>query len=101
MNSKQILYKIKVLEKDYNKLKKELENHKIFKSNKNLYLKEDKESFKLIWIRYIDLFSRLKKLIKYSKYRRYLFFINYDKIVLRKYILIFYFNVIVDLEKIY
>lgn len=101
MNSKKILYKIIVIEKDYNKLKKELENHKILKSKENFYLKEDKESFKKLWNKYIDLFSELEKLIKYSKYRSYFFFIKYDKIVLRKYILSYYYNIIIDLEHIF
>jgi hypothetical protein len=101
MKINNILSEIEVLKKDYKELKKELKNHKILQSKKDLYIKEDKESFLLLWKNYIDLFSRIQKLIKRSKYRKYFFFIIYNKMVLRKYLLVFYFNIILEIEGIF
>ena len=99
MNSKKIFSEISSLEKKYEVIKQELESHKLLKSNLNSYIKKDKESFLVLWVKYIDFFSNLQKLIKETKYRKYFVFIDYDKIILRKYLLSYYFNVIVDLEK--
>ena len=101
MKPLKILKEIKILETEYKNLNKEFKNHKILKSNLNKYLKEDKDSFKILWLKYIDFFSRLQKLIKLSKYRRFYFFVNYHKLILRKYVLVFYFNSIIDIEKIF
>jgi len=99
MKNSRILKEIKSLEQDYKILNKEFKNLNILKSEKNTYIKEDKESFKIFWLKYIDFFTKLKKLIKFSKYRSFYFFVDYNKIILRKYILVFYFNSILNLEK--
>jgi len=101
MKNSKILKEIKILEKEFKVLKKEFKNHKLIQSKLNNYIKEDKESFKILWTKYIIFFTWLQKLIKVSKYRRFYFFVNYNKIILRKYILVFYFNSILGLDKIF
>lgn len=74
MNYKKILFKLPKLESEYKILLKEFKNHNIIKSEPNHYLKEDKESFKLLWEKYIILLSKFRKLMKASKYRRWIIF---------------------------
>ena len=66
MNYKKLFLEIPELEKKYKKLLKKLEKHPIFLTKKSIYLKEDKESFLLIWKEYIHIFRRLQFLIKKS-----------------------------------
>jgi len=101
MKVKKILREIDLIKKDYRQLSKELKNHALLRSKKNSYTKEDKESFLILWKKYIDLFSKLKKLIWFSWYRKYFFFIHYNKLVLRKFLLVFYFNSILEIEGIF
>lgn len=99
MNSKQVYNKIKKIDKKYKLIKCELEDNKLLKSDLNNYIKTDKQSFLLLWAKYIDFFSNLQKLIKETKYKSFISWTDYNKLVLRKYLLAYYFNVIVDLEK--
>lgn len=101
MKQKKLLYEIKKLEKDFIELKSLLKSQKILKSKQNSYLKEDKDAFKLIWLKYIDFFLSLQKLIRGSHYRKYIFFIDYNKLVIKKYLLVFYFNCLVSILKIF
>jgi hypothetical protein len=101
MNHKKIYKKLQKLELDYKILLKEIKNHKIINSEVNHYLKEDKESFKLLWKKYIVFFDSLKRLMKFSKYRKWFIFKDYNKLVLLRYISVFYFNVLIDLIKIF
>ena len=91
------LSQIKSLKKEYQELKKDTKKDKLLNSKINHYTKEDKEKFKNLRIRYIDFFSKLKNLIQLSNYRKYFFFVNYNNLILRKYVLIFYFNSIIEL----
>jgi hypothetical protein len=91
---------IKKIEAEYDLLDSKLKNHNILHSKLNFYLSEDKESFLILWKKYILFFRNLKKLIKKSKYRSFFFIINYEKLIIRRYLLIFYFNCLVDLLKI-
>lgn len=97
MHYKKIYKKIHTIENEYKALKKDLDKQSLLKSSKNYYLKEDKEEFKKIWKRYIDFFEVLKNLLRASAYRRFFFVINYNKLVLRKYLVHFYFRVLFDL----
>lgn len=101
MNHQKIFKEIKKLEKQKIELFKKLEIQGILKSKPWLYTKQDKESFKLLWIEYIKFFSYLQKLIRKSYYRKYFFIIDYNKFILRKYLLIFYYKTIVDLLDIF
>lgn len=99
MNYKNIYKKVKLLEDEYSSLKKEMDKQKIFSSEKNLYLKKDKEKLKEIWEKYIILFKSIKKLLLFSHYKSFLFSIDYNKLILKKYILHFYFRILIDLLK--
>lgn len=101
MNHVQIFSKINNIKDDYKILLKDLKNHNIIKSKVNNYLKDDKESFKILWWRYIIFFLDLKKIMKLSKYRKWFILIDYNKLVLLRYLSIFYFNILVDLLKIF
>lgn len=97
MHYRKIFRKINQIEKEYKKLKQDLDKQNLLKSKKNSYLKEDKDEFKKVWRRYIVFFDSLKTLLRYSSYRRFFFVINYNKLVLRKYLVHFYFRVLLDL----
>lgn len=99
MHYKKIYKKIFQIEKEYKILKSDLDKEPLLNSKINHYLKDDKEQFKIFWKRYIKFFDKLKKLLKASKYRNFFFFINYNKLVLNKYLVHFYFNAILDLLK--
>ncbi len=99
MKYQKILKEINFLEKEYKILNKKFKNLNILKSKNDSYIKADKAELRKNWTKYIDFFSKLQKLIKLTKYRKFYFFVDYNKLVLRKYILVFYFNSILDLEK--
>lgn len=99
MHYKKIYKKIDSIEKEYKILKRDLDKQPLLKSRKDHYLKEDKDEFKIFWKRYITFFDKLKKLLKASRYRSFFFIINYNKLVLNKYLVHFYFTVILDLLK--
>ncbi len=92
MNYNKILSKIQKLEEKSLLLLTELKSHNILKTENDLYLKSDKDSFKLLWEKYIVLFLELQSLIKKTSYRKYIFFTDYNKLVLNKYLLFIYFN---------
>ncbi len=64
MNYNKILSKIQKLEEKSLLLSKELKLHNILKTENNLYLKSNKDSFKLLWEKYIAFFIELQSLIK-------------------------------------
>lgn len=97
MKYKKILKEFAWLEAEYKKLYTLLKHHPLLCSKKNVYFKEDKESFLLLWKLYIKFFHKLKFLIKKTKYRKFFIFVDYNKLVLRRYVLIFYFNMINDI----
>ena len=87
--------------REYNIILKELKKHLIIKSKLNDYLKEDKDSFKLLWKKYILFFSKIRKLISKSRYRKYFIFIDYNKLIIRRYLLIFYLNILIELLNVF
>ncbi len=97
MHYKKIYKNIVSIERKYKQLKKELYKQTLLKAKKNHYFKKDKEEFKKFWYKYINFFEQLKQLLKYTRYRKLLFFIDYNKLVLRKYIIHFYYYAITDL----
>ncbi len=97
MHYKKIYKKIHSLEREYKILKRDLNRQPLLKSKKNHYLKEDKDEFILFWKRYIKFLEKLKKLLRLSSYRKFFFLINYNKLVLRKYFIHFYYKIISDL----
>jgi len=97
MHYKRIYKKIFQIEKEYKFLKKDLFNQPLLSSKKDHYLSEEKEEFKILWFRYIKFFEKLKKLLRATSYRRFFFWINYNKLVLNKYLVHFYYKVIADL----
>lgn len=99
MHYKKIYKKIHQIEKEYKVLVRDLYKQPLLKSKRDHYLKEDKEEFKVFWKRYINFFDKMKKLLKASRYRSFFFIINYNKLVLNKYLVHFYFNAILDLLK--
>jgi len=92
-----ILEEIRNLELRYEKLNKKFKKLNILKTKKYYYNEKDKSDFLFLWEKYIDFFKKLKKLIKQNKYRRFFFIINYEKMVIRRYLLIFYINCLIDL----
>ena len=98
MNNKiDILQEIKSIEKKYEKLDKKFKKLNILETKNNLYLEKDKWELLFLWEKYIIFFKKLKKLIKKNKYRTFFFKINYENMIIRRYLLIFYFNCLVDL----
>jgi hypothetical protein len=96
-----ILKEIKNLESEYEILKKELKNHNLLKEKTNFYSEENKDSFLILWKKFIVFFKKLRKLIRKNNYRNFFFFIDYKKMVIKRYLLIFYFNCLVDILKIF
>lgn len=101
MKIQKIQAKFVGLEKEYAKLKKDFEKSAILHTENNNYLASDKEAFLAIWKRYMRLFHKIRKLIPKTRYRKYFLYIDYNKFVLRKYLLVFYFNMIIDAESIF
>ncbi len=90
MHYKKIYKKISQIEKEYKFLKRDLFNQPLLKSIKNHYLREEKNEFIVVWNRYIKFFEKLKKLLRVSAYRKFIFWNNYNKLVLNKYLVHFY-----------
>jgi len=97
MKTKNILNKIHKIEKDYEKLNHKLSKCNLLKSKKNSYLSSDKKEFLDLWEKYISFFKELRYLINKNNYRTFFVFIDYNKLLIRRYLLIFYFNSLVDL----
>ncbi len=97
MHYKKIYKKISQIEKEYKFLKRDLFNQPLLKSIKNHYLREEKNEFIVVWNRYIKFFEKLKKLLRVSAYRKFIFWNNYNKLVLNKYLVHFYYKVVSDL----
>ncbi len=93
--------RIKSIEKNINKNLKKIEKISILKSDKNNYKKDDKEDFLLLWLETIKIFDSLKKLIKKYKYKKYIFFYNYNKLVISRYLAYVYYNYLVEINKIF
>lgn len=101
MKNHKILYRIKLAENEYKNLKDELQKHPILQSKKDTYLKIDQVSFLEIWKQYMTLFSDLQSLVFASRYRKYFIFLDYNKMVIRKYVLVLYFNIIMEIDDIF
>ena len=95
----EILEEIQVLENNYEKLNKNFLKLKILETNNFAYNTKDKLELLLLWKKYIIFFKKLKKIIQNNKYRKFFFIINYEKMIIKRYLLIFYFNILVDLVK--
>ena len=92
-----ILEQIEILEKKYKKLNKKFSKLKILKTKNSVYIEKDKTELLLLWEKYIIFFKKLRKFINKYKYRKFFVFIDYEKMIIRRYLLIFYFNCLVDL----
>ncbi len=101
MHYKKILKHLESLEKESKKLEKQFKNHSLLKSKVWIYTKEDKQSFKILWEKYIELFDGLKKNISRSHYKKHFIFRDYNKLILHKYALVIYFDTILNLDKIF
>jgi len=97
MNYKKINKNILILEQKYTKINKRFWELNILKSKEYQYLQEDKNELKKIWLEYIIIFDNLKNLLRFSRYRKYIFFLDYNKIVLNKYLIHLYFKILSDL----
>gem|GEM_PF-1956308 len=96
-----ILKEVLKLEKEKENLFKKLENHSLIKLETNFFTTEDKNSFLKLWKEYIIFFENLQKLINKSEYRIFFVITDYNKLVIRKYLLILYFNSLILLLKIF
>ncbi len=96
-----ILKEIQNLEKEYEKLKKELKNSSLLNAKTNFYSTKDKNDFLKLWKKYVFFFKKLRKLIRKNNYRKFFFFVDYEKMIIKRYLLIFYFNCLVDIIKIF
>ena len=99
--TRKYLKKIKIHEKNYEHLKQKLKNHSILQTQDDHYLKTDKEDFLLLWKEFFELFDSLQNDIKKLKIRKYFLAYNYNNYVLKKYYLVFYFNIIMEIEAIF
>ena len=97
MQYKETLTQIKKLEEKYKKLNKKILSSNILNSKKNSYLSEDKKEFLILWKKYIVFFKELRKLIRKNKFRKFFFYLDYNKLLIKRYLLIFYYNCLVDL----
>ena len=97
MKPKQTLKKLKTLEKEYSVLKNQLRKQPILQAKNNHYLSSDKEEFKALWEKYTIFFRAFQKLIKKTKYRKFFIFRNFNNLVLKKYMLRRYFNILWDI----
>lgn len=100
MTPKEIRKEIKKLEKSLEKLFLDLSHEKVFSNKTKIYTKEEKESLKNTWKKIIIQFKKLKKLIKRSKYNSFIFRVNYEKFVIKHYLVVFYYNSLIRLENI-
>ncbi len=101
MHYKKIYKQIDYLNNEYERLKHKLLKQDILESKKWCYLRKDKEEFKLFWEEYIIFLDKLQFLLKKSSYRTFFFIINYNKLAIRKYLVSFYYQVILDLIDIF
>jgi hypothetical protein len=97
MDYKKTIFQIKFLEEKQEWLFNELKNHSIFDTKNNNYTDKDKKDFLLLWGEYVILFKNIEKLIKKNKYRKFIIFKNYSKLVLQRYLLRFYFHILQQL----
>lgn len=97
MDYLKILDEIYKLIDEYKILLEDFKKLNIFNSANNSYLKKDKDELREFWLRYIVFFEKIKKILRKTKYRKYLFFIDYNKLALRKYLTHFYYKVTSDL----
>lgn len=96
MKEKKIIKKIHLLERQYKKLKEELEKHPLIKSKKDEYAEQDKYSFLLLWKKYVKFYLQARRTILFIHYRNLFLFPNFNKIVLKRHLTTFYYNTLVE-----
>ena len=97
MKSHNIYTELQIFEKTTKSFLKDLSKQKILRSQNNRYTEVDKQEFLDFWNSYVSFFKRFHKVIRKSHYRTFIFFVNYDKLILRRYLLISYFNLLVEI----
>ena len=97
MKSHNIYTELQIFEKTTKSFLKDLSKQKILKVHDNRYTVLDKQEFLDFWNSYVNFFKRFHKVIRKSHYRTFIFFVNYDKLILRRYLLISYFNLLVEI----
>ncbi len=101
MKPKKIFQEILFLEKQKKDFLKGLSHQKILQSQAYNYTHEEKLEFLSFWGENIYFFKQLITTIKKIHYRSYLFFIDYNKLVLKRYLIIVYFNLLADILDIF
>ena len=101
MKTKKYLQNILDHQKKYKLLRKKLKNHNLLKTQEAHYLKSDKEDFLELWKDFSHFFHWLQRNIKHLKIRKYFLMYNYNAFILKKHYLVFYFNVIMEMEDIF
>ncbi len=101
MKAQKIYLEIKNLDKKSKAFILALSKQKILKSQINNYSQSDKQKFLIFWNDYIIFFKKFQKTIKKSHYRKLLFFVDYNKFILQRYLVVLYFNMLADILKIF
>lgn len=95
------LSEITFLEEVFLWVQKKLKQSELIQSECNSYTQEGKQEFIELWKEVVVLFLRIKKEVKRNKYRRFFIFINYNKLIIRRYVLILYFEYLTKILEIF
>lgn len=101
MKAHNIYSEVKKIDTEYLDFLNWLKKQKILKSSSNSYTQKDREDFLAYWESHVSFFKRFQKTINKSHYRSYIFKVNYNKLVLRRYLLVSYFNLLVKIIEIF
>ncbi len=100
MNDNKIIKSIKFLENQSVQLKSELVWQSILSYKNFEYSEKEKKDFLWLWKKYITFFNKTKKLILRTKHKRLYVFINLNKYVLKRHLIIFYYNSLIEFIEI-
>jgi len=89
------------IKKDFELSIKKLKKLKILKSCINKYNKWDKESFLKLWLEFITIFNRLKFILKKTKYRKFIFWFNYNYLAINRYVTFMYYDFLVQINLLF
>ena len=101
MKTKNILLKIKKIDKNFDYFIKKLKNQDIVKNKTTYYTQKEKKEFLDFWEEFIKFTKDFQDFIDSIKYKKFFIIFSYDNFVVKRYLIFKYIKFLIEIKKLF
>ncbi len=101
MKTKNILLKIKKIDKNFFNFIKKLKNQDIVKNKTTYYTQKEKKEFLDFWEEFIKFTKDFQDFIDSIKYKKFFIIFSYDNFVVKRYLIFKYIKFLIEIKKLF